>query len=168
MIDATGLMKFCNACKTNKPLDQFGKDKWDRSGYTNYCKKCRNERARFRERKNGSYNRRNEKHKEYRRQYYKRPEVLDRLRDQWFKKNYGISIEDYYDILNRQDGKCAICETEAGEERIKRLVVDHDHETKKIRELLCHTCNRALGLLKDNVSILEKAIRYLRKWKEKK
>lgn len=70
--------------------------------------------------------------------------------------NYGITLEEYEQLMKKQDNKCAIC----GEE--KQLVVDHDHKTKKIRGLLCNQCNTGIGLLKDNTNILQKSINYLK------
>lgn len=45
------------------------------------------------------------------------------------------------------------------------LVVDHDHATGQVRDLLCHNCNRALGLLQDSIKNTEAALNYLKKWK---
>ena len=45
------------------------------------------------------------------------------------------------------------------------LVVDHDHATGQVRDLLCHNCNRALGLLQDSIKTVEAALNYLKKWK---
>ena len=62
----------------------------------------------------------------------------------------------------RQGGKCAICGTQyvLG---LKRLALDHCHETGRIRGLLCGSCNRGLGLFRDNPERLRKAIEYLGK-----
>lgn len=61
---------------------------------------------------------------------------------------YGLKIEDYYDLLNKQDNKCAICkkiECPTG----RNFAIDHDHETGKIRGLLCLNCNANLGWLEN-------------------
>jgi hypothetical protein len=67
------------------------------------------------------------------------------------KKNYGISQEEYDALLLAQDGKCAVCGREdSGQKRngeYCQMLVDHDHETGKVRGLLCHDCNVALGWL---------------------
>lgn len=75
------------------------------------------------------------------------------------KKRYGLTVAKVDLISRLQRNKCIIC----GEQ--KPLVVDHCHETKKFRGLLCHNCNTGLGLFKDNIKILRKAIRYLKKHK---
>ena len=63
-----------------------------------------------------------------------------------------------------QNGNCAICNTSYGgttHHKRRILSIDHDHLTGSVRGLLCNNCNKALGLFKDNIKILEKAIKYL-------
>ena len=75
---------------------------------------------------------------------------------------------DYEALSKAQGGRCAIC---GRKETIKnylngnsrRLAIDHDHKTDKIRGLLCGKCNRGLGLFRDNIDFLQKAVRYLKK-----
>jgi hypothetical protein len=76
------------------------------------------------------------------------------------RHRYGIGISEYEELLNRQDFKCATCETQHTNK--KPLHVDHEHATGKIRGLLCGSCNRALGLFKDSQENLHKAIAYLK------
>jgi hypothetical protein len=61
-------------------------------------------------------------------------------------------------MLYKQGGKCGICGSVSNG---KRLAIDHDHETGRVRGLLCQQCNTALGLFKDQVELLKKAIDYL-------
>jgi len=87
--------------------------------------------------------------------------------DAYLYRNYGISLEDYKDMYESQDGKCSICNS-TGHRRVSHnhsmpLVVDHDHSSLKVRGLLCHTCNSALGQFNDNSELLSKAISYLTK-----
>jgi len=58
-------------------------------------------------------------------------------------------------MAEKQKNKCLICDSE------EKLVIDHNHKTGKIRGLLCSNCNCAIGLLKDDSTILESAITYL-------
>jgi len=78
-------------------------------------------------------------------------------------KKYGISIEEYGLMYSKQNGFCAICHKPEINKRsiTNALCIDHDHQTNKIRGLLCNKCNKALGLFGDNVSILKEAIKYL-------
>lgn len=69
-----------------------------------------------------------------------------------------MTVEHYEEMLSRQDNRCAICRKLAS---VKKLNVDHDHATGKIRGLLCDKCNWGLGMYKDDVTLLTKAIQYL-------
>lgn len=71
-------------------------------------------------------------------------------------KRYGIDINGYNKLYQKQGGRCAICFKE-----YDKLDIDHCHFTNRIRGLLCGSCNRALGLMKDNSEFLLKAIDYL-------
>jgi hypothetical protein len=80
------------------------------------------------------------------------------------KRLYGLSPEGYLLLLAQQNGVCAICEMPCRSRR--RLSVDHDHVTGKIRGLLCTRCNMALGQFDDNSDHLAKAFCYLRAHEE--
>lgn len=86
------------------------------------------------------------------------------LAENYYRNTYGIGYEDVLKMLEDQDYLCAICR-EVGFKMhpgIKSpLNVDHCHETGRVRGLLCHNCNRALGLLKDDVERLKRSISYL-------
>lgn len=77
-------------------------------------------------------------------------------------RRYGISPEAYDQMLADQKFVCAIC-GEPGKEngRAKRLAVDHDHRSGKVRALLCANCNTAVGLLQDSQVLLAAASLYL-------
>jgi hypothetical protein len=78
---------------------------------------------------------------------------------------YGITLDDKRKMYDSQYGRCAICMDEIPV--MSKACVDHDHVTGEIRMLLCHRCNRCLGLLQDDITILDRAIRYLKSYKEK-
>jgi hypothetical protein len=79
------------------------------------------------------------------------------------RKNYGMKPQDYADLLNAQAGRCAICKTDnSGRKRDTHFYVDHCHKTKKVRGLLCHNCNLGIGHLRDDISLVEAALRYLK------
>jgi hypothetical protein len=77
------------------------------------------------------------------------------------RRDYGITLNEYHDIIKEQGGGCYICgkKLESGG---KRLAIDHDHITKKVRGVLCFSCNKGLGLFYDNIHNLEKAVMYLK------
>jgi hypothetical protein len=72
---------------------------------------------------------------------------------------YGITLEQYNQMLQDQHDACAICERPPAPGRV--LVVDHNHITGAVRALLCSECNTGIGLLGDDTTILAAAITYL-------
>jgi hypothetical protein len=80
-----------------------------------------------------------------------------------YKSQYGMTIEQYQEMLNAQGGCCAICGTgEPGRRGNLHFCVDHDHITGKARGLLCNNCNLGLGRFRDSPKFLEQAAGYLR------
>lgn len=73
------------------------------------------------------------------------------------KAAYGITLEQKEAMAESQGGRCKICGVV-----MTCAHVDHNHETGKIRGLLCYRCNHALGLFKDSVASLEAAVAYLK------
>lgn len=75
------------------------------------------------------------------------------------KDRFGITVERYWKIYFDQNGLCKIC----GKPQCvgTKLDVDHDHETGQVRGLLCRHCNAGIGLLKDSIVLIRKALRYL-------
>jgi hypothetical protein len=80
-------------------------------------------------------------------------------KDQYLQWKYGITLEQYKEMLVAQDNKCAICKQECITGR--ELAVDHDHKTGEIRALLCIRCNSVLGQINDNISLLHEISNYL-------
>lgn len=76
-------------------------------------------------------------------------------------KFYGISHEEFEQILAFQGGVCAICKLAISDPRGYRPHVDHDHATKNVRGVLCNLCNVGLGGFRDNIDNLKSAIAYL-------
>lgn len=132
-------MRICNACEEEKPLELFYRDKRDSEGRQRRCKSCQSERARvYYERNKEDYKRRYERDAE-------RQRMLAAIR------RYGITEEQYYNLPN----ECEVCGSD------KNLAIDHCHKTGKVRGRLCNNCNTALGLLKDNVEVIESLKRYI-------
>lgn len=83
--------------------------------------------------------------------------------------NYGITVDQFHELLEKQNYSCRICGLKDSTYRV-RLSIDHDHSCcpgrkscgKCIRGLLCHPCNMALGSAKDDIEILQKMINYLK------
>ena len=97
--------------------------------------------------------------------FYKTPRYKDGLenhciecdRNKDLERRYGITTQHYQIMLTKQNHVCALC----GKKGKKRLAVDHCHATGKVRGLLCHKCNTAIGILNEDVSLLRRAIDYL-------
>jgi len=97
---------------------------------------------------------------------YKNDNIIPKNKDSQLRHNFGITLDDYNKILEKQDHKCAICHISLEEftsqhKKFNYFVVDHNHTTGKIRGLLCSNCNTALGMLNDNINNLYMAINYL-------
>ena len=109
-----------------------------------------------------------ERIKESNQKYYKNKinSVYGKLKiiDNSLKFKYNISIIEYEKLLKQQNYVCAICNEQETHKtkngNIKRLSVDHDHKTGKIRGLLCHRCNTTFGQVKENIQILINMISY--------
>jgi len=104
--------------------------------------------------------------------YYEdnKEKILSRLRDRHLELTYGLTNEEYQQMLLEQDSRCAICYThEFSKTRngsIKNLSVDHCHTTGKIRKLLCSKCNSLLGMANESKETLYAAIKYLESFDE--
>ena len=132
----------CRVCKKHKNLiaDYYlsRKDPTLASSYSYECKECCIKRT-------VEYNHRH------------RP----KRKDQSLQRHYGIGLEEYNKLFEEQNGGCAICGTETPGGKWKNFHIDHDHETKKVRGLLCSQCNTALGLIKEDIHTLKSMIQYL-------
>ena len=133
--------KICARCNIEKPFSDFHKNHKTKDGLNCYCKRCRSIEEKKRADKPG--------HKE-------------RVYNNSLMRMYGIDINRYNQILESQNYTCAICgSTETGGRGKKHFSVDHCHTTKKVRGLLCKSCNIMLGEAKDNPRTLSRAIEYL-------
>ncbi len=145
-ISAPGFLK-CSHCKLEKEETDFPKATNKSRGYAWICKACKKE-------------------KKLAKQASMTPEEWYlQNRRYWLKSEYGLSLEDYNELLKNQKHKCAICDADEVDSFKGLLFVDHDHGTGKVRGLLCHHCNTALGKFRDSTEILNKAIAYVEKHK---
>ena len=140
MYKNTNTHKFCPKCEQMLPRSEFYKDSARKEGITAYCKPCKTA---------VNQNWRDNNPKEY-----KQSQLRQRR-----KREYGLSDEDMSSMLKLQDYKCEICQIDID----WGCHVDHNHNTGKVRGLLCATCNTGLGMFRDNSVILNNAINYLTK-----
>lgn len=89
---------------------------------------------------------------EYNRKRYSNPILREREQFRAIKTKYGLSKEQYLEMV---EGGCQMCHTDI------KLVVDHCHDTGRVRGILCHWCNIAIGHLKDNPELALRAYYYL-------
>lgn len=85
------------------------------------------------------------------------------VRERNLKSIYGIDLKQYEEMLSDQNGVCKICKKPPSGKRTSAhlLHVDHDHQTKEVRGLLCGRCNVGLGQFQDSPELLRKAAAYL-------
>lgn len=98
------------------------------------------------------------------------PEAWAAQRRANYKSKFGITEAEYEQMRDDQGGRCAICSTNVPNGRVSKhtpdywLHVDHDHETGKVRALLCSHCNTTLGKMNDDPVLLRKAADYLERF----
>lgn len=81
------------------------------------------------------------------------------MRKSQIKRLYGISYDEYMEMLKSQGMKCLICSDSL--DGAKHTNIDHDHDTGRVRGILCAHCNKGLGMFKDDPKLLQSAIEYL-------
>jgi len=152
--------KICKRCCRTLPLTEFYKHSNTKDGLRTICKDCKRKENRKWQHDNPSCHRR-----AYLNSKKKYPELI---RKKHLKETYGLTIEEYDQMFEKQNGICAICgkrEMTKNQYGVRRLGVDHNHKTGKIRGLLCHKCNTMLGYADENISILLGATIYLERYK---
>ncbi len=149
--------KICSKCKQEKPVSEFRKAKRYKDGIFSWCRKCTNK--------------------------WESEHRKGKGRTGWLKTKrkhnitkYGISVEEYKNLLTKQKFACAICKQQkysleewesfiSGKEldgkSNLRLSIDHCHKTNKVRGLLCSECNNGIGKLKDSPKFLIAAAQYI-------
>ncbi len=134
-------MKKCISCGVLKDYSEYHtRGGRQRHLFKSSCKECHKKRAKA---------------------YYHKVNTPDKQRSHNLKRSFGISVETYEDMLSKQNGLCKICKVPASS-LSKRLAVDHDHKTGKIRGLLCLYCNTGLGKFRDSTDLMLEAIKYLK------
>jgi len=149
--------KQCSKCGMSKPhtLEFF-------RGPRSTCRSCEAAQAlkRWRE-KSSVASGGNEAWAKRRREYYYSEAGRRSYRRFHLKQNFGLTLEEYEELLRSQEGVCALCSTDKPKGR-GAFHVDHDHLTGLIRGLLCHACNSGLGSLGDDPVRVARAVKYLR------
>ena len=130
------ITKVCKQCGDRKSLESFNKGKSTFGTHT-WCRECCNIRSK------------------------------EHYESQWSRyilRRFGVDAEWYAEQYIKQHGVCAICgerETATRNGVVKKLAIDHDHNSGEVRGLLCQRCNMAIGLLRENEKVWESARKYL-------
>ncbi len=164
--------KRCSDCNADRPVSEFDVNLATKSGLQHYCREHKRLRVLAGRAKDP------EKHivanrENHRRHYAKDPKAyLTRVKARRRRNpakykaadrraklmhRYGLTEDSYNELLRAANGCCQICKR-----KMKKLHIDHDHETGKVRGLLCMTCNQGLGKLGDTLERLLVAVEYLR------
>lgn len=132
-------IKICTTCLEEKPMTAFHWHRKEKGIRRHACNTCRSLTEKKRQ---------------------QQPKDVKRRANYQLVKKYNITQEAYDKKLAYQNYGCGICGQAQG---VRKLAVDHCHATGKIRDLLCNSCNTALGSFKDNPELLNKAADYIRK-----
>lgn len=136
----------CKTCNLTKDFSEFHKSGISKNGRNSNCKICHHKKV-----------------IEWRKNNRQKTHVYSRTAG--LKSRYGITDNDFNNMVKKQDNKCLICNEVPRRDKAFQtwnLHVDHCHNTGKVRGLLCHLCNRALGLFRERIDLVEKALLYLK------
>jgi len=146
-------MKRCSKCKASKSTSEFNKNRRREDGLDLWCRNCVKQN-------HSSYYARN------------RLKVIEstkakrdprRHKDLHLQRSYDMTIDQYEALVEQQNGRCAICKKRVTKDsRGRTFAVDHCHQCFRLRGLLCTKCNLAIGLLEDDPTIMQAAIRHVR------
>lgn len=150
-------MKLCKRCDQTKSIDNF----YGNGSKETRCRKCVSaiRKAKYAE----------NPQKVIDRVAKYRNENPEKIRDTKLKQAYGVGSE-YFDLkLKEQNNVCDICKRNVktvwrGKE--VKMALDHAHSTKQPRGVLCIKCNRALGLLEENLNSVANMAEYINKYKK--
>jgi hypothetical protein len=158
-VTATG--RVCTKCRRFKLWELFPIDLANTYGHRPCCKRCAAKASAKWKKETDYYNTNRTTILKYKKATYNpvKKKAYDLL------NKYGITLHEFRAMLKRQKYACKLCRrrlVSLAKTRTNEAVVDHCHKTNTVRGLLCHSCNRALGLLKDNPRLLLRAAKYVR------
>ena len=180
--------KICTKCEKVFPGTReyfFTNSSNKTDGLRPECKKCTNMRVKeYRENNREKYSNRHKKYyennkeklKQYQKDHRKYNQSDSEKKQKYYRKNkhnilkrkYNITLKDYENMLFEQNNICFICNekivSQFTNENNNVACIDHNHETGKVRALLCRSCNSGIGYFKEKISILKSAINYIKKF----
>lgn len=135
--------RWCPSCHRHLPREAFNREVKNKDGLRSTCRECHSAT------KKAAYT----------------PEYAARLAVNHIKRTYSIGPEEFAAMVAAQGNLCAICGTDMGQGKHRH--VDHCHETGRVRSLLCHHCNMALGHAEDSPDRLREMADYIERWRLK-
>lgn len=150
---ANSSLGLCAGCRVE--YDRERQRKNSRQFYQNHLEEERERRRLYREENRDAI-------REGSRIYYEenKEKALEATRRSYLQRNYGLTPEEFEQMIESQAGRCAICKSEDPGAQ-GTFHVDHDHATGRVRALLCNRCNNGLGCFRDDPNLLLAAIGYL-------
>lgn len=148
------ITKMCSKCKQVKPTSEFYKrPNRGKNSVRSTCKDC--SKSHLDSLKKTPHSQLPPERKKARRRTF---------RKSWLKRRYKMTIEDYEEMFEKQGGTCAICKSadSGGKHDSETFMIDHCHKSEKVRGLLCNRCNLAIGVLKDDVWLIERILEYIK------
>lgn len=136
--------KVCSTCTQERLLCDFHTAKRNKDGYQGHCKSCQAEKSKL-----------------WKQENHERAYISNKAWE--LRTKYGMSIEEYDELLALQDNKCACCQVRAPVGTRRPFNVDHDHGTGRVRGILCPSCNSGIGHLSDSLEGVLMAVTYLRR-----
>lgn len=131
-------LKVCNLCKANLPDSSYGLKKGRLQSRCNPCKA------------------------KWMKDYISTPKGKKSQKDSYYKSKYRMSFDDVKELVEKQGNRCRICHSIFNGYLLSESpCVDHNHTTGKVRGVLCNSCNRGIGYLRDNPMYLMNAAQYL-------
>lgn len=142
--------RVCTVCSEYKPWDQFSRKttkRYKEAGKLHQVRQPKCKACAIEETKN-----------------WKNNKSEDELKDMYLQRTYSVSLNWYNRQIEKQQNTCLICNTIFSKEPLtgKSPVVDHDHDTGKVRGIICNECNRGIGYFRDSTTALENAAKYLK------
>lgn len=144
--------KGCRVCSQVKAVSEFSKAPTTADRLSNICKKCVSDK--WREWYYKDHDTKKQKNAQVNKVHYSQHSSVDTVLRRRLSR-YGLSNEEFTELVDRSEGLCEICRTEPFE------AIDHCHSTGRVRGLLCGQCNRSLGGFRDDATILKNTIKYV-------
>lgn len=152
-IISLAVAKFCNKCKTLKPIEAFQFRDKQRGYRQSHCASCKLEYQQ------------GEKYRATAARYRARPETKESQTRRHYLREFGITLEEFEEMIAAQDNRCFLCGVEFDRSTYANLrapVLDHSHKDEGLRKVLCQLCNKSLGFIEQSMDrgILDRMISY--------